>query len=248
MTLGITHRASGGEPADLFDVTAITDQPPPGPHQKQITVYALPDSPRRPSPIGTTPESGAAAGPEDTAAVTGVGPGAGIAAADTPATVLPDPRSWPQRVTVAGDFADPVPDSLTDEAAAHMACSPLAMLLPLLQRQRQHPLRNATDQARPGARRTGDAHGVPDDSAARGLRIDPTGTGIDQADRGAGAMGAGPHPRDRERAHQIRRATGLILDCWPRHYLSSSVLCHCSAMAAASSTFPPVSPGSRLPR
>jgi hypothetical protein len=46
MTLAITYPATDGEPADLLEVTEITDPPPPGPWRPTLTTAATPTAAR----------------------------------------------------------------------------------------------------------------------------------------------------------------------------------------------------------
>jgi NADPH:quinone reductase-like Zn-dependent oxidoreductase len=129
MTLAITYPANDAEPADLLEVTEITDPRPPGPGQIQVDVRAFPIHPGDLYLISPAAGHRAVAGLEATGVVVAVGPGASTPAVGTRVTVFPNPGSWAQRINVAAEVAVPVPDSLPDEVAAQMVCNPLTALL-----------------------------------------------------------------------------------------------------------------------
>jgi NADPH:quinone reductase-like Zn-dependent oxidoreductase len=129
MTLAITYPANDGEPADLLDVTEITDPPSPGPGQIQIDLRAFPIHPGDLYLISPAPGHRAVAGLEAIGVVAAVGAGVSTPAVGSRVTVFPNPGSWAQRINVAAELAVPVPDSLADEVAAHMVCNPPTALL-----------------------------------------------------------------------------------------------------------------------
>jgi NADPH:quinone reductase-like Zn-dependent oxidoreductase len=129
MTLAITYPTNDGDPADLLEVTEITDPPPPGPGQIQVDVRAFPIHPGDLFLFPPLPGCRAVAGLEATGLVAAIGPGVSTPTVGSRVTVFPNPGSWAQRINVPAELAVPVPDSLSDEVAAQMVCNPLTALL-----------------------------------------------------------------------------------------------------------------------
>jgi NADPH:quinone reductase-like Zn-dependent oxidoreductase len=131
MALAVTY-SRAGDPADVLEISEISDPPPPGHGEIQVQVTAFPIHPGDLRIIGATPPSAGEpnrAGLEATGTVRGVGPGVTSPLPGTRVTFFPNPGSWAQVVNVPADLAVTVPDSLSDEVAAQLVCNPVTALM-----------------------------------------------------------------------------------------------------------------------
>src|ERR1700692_2093129 len=130
MTLAITYRRSG-DPAEVLEVTDIGEPLPPGPGQLQVRVSAFPIHPGDLLAISApqTPGRELIAGVEATGVVTEVGAGVTGFSPGTRVTFFPHQGAWRQVVNVDAASAVPVPDSVPDEIAAQMLCTPITTLM-----------------------------------------------------------------------------------------------------------------------